>query len=215
MGIFKSVGKGLLNVGKAGVKATDSVATTAGKGIVGYGSSIISNAAKNPAMTLGLIGGAAALGYGVADLEDRSDSMAIAGKAALGATAISALPGAAAVGSYLGAGILGAGASVGGLVYGLGRMSLKVPDKPLSFSNMEDIEFKALGKGVVLGSALVEGGLRAVNKYEQIRRGTDDGLLRTQTPVIPKVDRSPSYANNGGATGDLVFSMYNNRQGVW
>jgi hypothetical protein len=41
--------------------------------------------------------------------------------------------------------------------------------------------------------------------------GKHDGQMRKATPVIPQVDRSPSYANNGGATGDLVFSMYNNR----
>lgn len=215
MGILKSMAKGAINVGKAGAKAVDGMAVGAGKGIVGYGSSIIQNAAKNPRMTLGLVGGAAALGYGLADIEDRDDSMKVAGKAALGAAALSAIPGAAAAGSMLGAGILGAGASVGGFAYGLGRMSLQVPKEPLSFSNMEDIKFTPLGKGLVFGSALLEGGLRAVDKYEKGRMGTNDGLLRTATPTLPKVERTPSYANNGGATGDLVFSMYNNRQGVW
>ena len=43
--------------------------------------------------------------------------------------------------------------------------------------------------------------------------GTNDGMMRTSTPTIPQTSSSgtPSYANNGGATGDLVFSLYNNR----
>jgi hypothetical protein len=104
-----------------------------------------------------------------------------------------------------------AGTGILGLTAAIGRNAIKMPTEPLSFSNMGDLKFSGLGVGMLVGGSVLEGTKRAINKYEQIRMGKHDGQMRKATPVIPQVDRSPSYANNGGATGDLVFSMYNNR----
>ena len=95
---------------------------------------------------------------------------------------------------------------------GLGSKMIKTPSQPVNFSNLNEVGFTKLGKGLVLGSGLYEGASRAIAKFESIRMGTNDGMMRTHTPIIPQgQNNSPSYANNGGATGDLVFSMYNNR----
>lgn len=212
MGILSGLGKAGLGLAKGTGKVASSVANTFGKGIVGYGSSAISNAMKNPLKTVATIGAAGAAGYMIGDIEDLAQPSKVAGSAMLGAAALSAIPGAAAVGTGLGAGIVGAGAAVGGLAYGLGRASVKVPDTPMSFSNMGDIKFTNLGKGLIVGGALYEGVGRAANKFVQGRMGTNDGMMRTSTPIIPQNQSSgSSYSNNGGATGDLVFAMYNNR----
>jgi hypothetical protein len=44
--------------------------------------------------------------------------------------------------------------------------------------------------------------------------GMNDGRMRSATPDIPmpQVTNSASYANNAGATGDLVFALHNNRR---
>lgn len=212
MGILSGLGKAGLGLAKGAGKAASAGANTFGKGIVGYGSSAISNAMKNPLKTAAAIGAAGAAGYVMGDIEKLAQPSQVAGSAMIGAAALSAIPGAATVGVGLGAGVVGVGASIGGLAYGLGRASVKVPDAPISFSNMNDIKFTNLGKGLVFGSALYEGTGRAVNKFVQGRMGTNDGMMRTSTPIIPQnQSNGSSYSNNGGATGDLVFAMYNNR----
>ena len=212
MGFLSGLGKAGLGLAKGAGKIASAGANTFGKGIVGYGSSAINNAMKNPLKTVAAIGAAGAAGYVMGDIEKLAQPSQVAGSAMIGAAALSAIPGAATVGAGLGAGVVGVGASIGGLAYGLGRASVKVPDAPISFSNMNDIKFTNLGKGLVFGSALYEGTGRAVNKFVQGRMGTNDGMMRTSTPIIPQnQSNGSSYSNNGGATGDLVFAMYNNR----
>nr|DAU23757.1 MAG TPA: hypothetical protein [Caudoviricetes sp.] len=212
MGFLSRLGKAGLGLAKFTGKVTSGGANIAGKKIVNYGSNVISNAMKNPLKTAAAIGAAGAAGYVIGDIEDLAQPSQVAGSAMLGAAAVSAIPGAAAVGTALGAGIVGTGAAIGGLAYGLGRASVKLPNEPISFSNMGDIKFTNLGKGLVVGGALYEGVGRAANKYVQGRMGTNDGMMRTSTPIIPQSQSSgSSYSNNGGATGDLVFAMYNNR----
>lgn len=212
MGFLSGLGKAGLGLAKVTGKVADFGADKFGKLIVGYGSSAINNAMKNPLKTAAAIGAAGAAGYVMGDIEKLAQPSQVAGSAMIGAAALSAIPGAATVGVGLGAGVVGVGASIGGLAYGLGRASVKVPDAPINFSNMNDIKFTNLGKGLVFGSALYEGTGRAVNKFVQGRMGTNDGMMRTSTPIIPQNQSSgSSYLNNGGATGDLVFAMYNNR----
>lgn len=212
MGFWSVIGKAGLGLAKGTGKVASAGANAFGKGIVGYGSSAINNAMKNPLKTIAAIGAAGAAGYVIGDMEDLAQPSKVAGSAMLGAAAFSAIPGAATVGTAIGAGVVGAGAAVGGLAYGLGRASVKRPDAPINFSNMSDMKFTNLGKGLVIGGALYEGVGRAANKYVQGRMGTNDGMMRTSTPIIPQIQSSgSSYSNNGGATGDLVFAMYNNR----
>ena len=211
MGIFKGIAKGAVGAGIGTAKAAAGTATNIGKAVGHGGKRVLDQAISNP-VALGLaVGGAAATGFALAEADGRSDGAYVAGKAAVGMTALSAIPGATAVGSFGAVGLAGAGTSVLGGIAAIGRSAIKMPKEPLSFSNMGDIKFSGLGVGMLVGSSAIEGTKRAINKYEQIRMGKHDGQMRTATPIIPQVERQPSYANNGGATGDLVFSMYNNR----
>lgn len=211
MGFWKGLGKAGLKTGKVAGKAIGGAADITGKGIVGYGNSVIKNAVNNPLKTAAAIGSIGAAGYILGDMDHEPQPSKTAGKAMLTAAAFSAIPGAATVGTAVGAGLVGGAAAIGGFSMGLGSSMLKTPDAPLSFSNMGDIKFSKLGVGLLVGGALYEGMGKAHNKFITGRMGTNDGMMRTSTPIIPQSQNSPSYANNGGATGDLVFSMYNNR----
>jgi hypothetical protein len=210
-GTAKATAKGAVNVGVGTAKLAGAGATGIGKATGHFGKRVIGEAISNPATLATAVGGAAAVGFGLAEADKRNDGLAVAGKAAIGMTAASAIPGAAAIGTVGAVGMASAGTGILGLTAAIGRNAIKMPTEPLSFSNMGDLKFSGLGVGMLVGGSVLEGTKRAINKYEQIRMGKHDGQMRKATPVIPQVDRSPSYANNGGATGDLVFSMYNNR----
>lgn len=215
MGILKSVGKGAWNVAKGAAigsaRIGDDILKGTGKGIFKYGERIVGGALSNPLKATAMIGGAAALGYGLADMDGRNDGGRVAAGAALGATLASGIPGVAGVAGAIGAGGVGLAAGVGGLAMGIGERAIKMPDTKVGLGNLGDMKFSKLGVGLMAGSALYEGTSKAVAKFEGIRMGTNDGMMRKSTPVLPQSNNQPSYANNGGATGDLVFSMYNNR----
>lgn len=61
-------------------------------------------------------------------------------------------------------------------------------------------------KNLLVGEALVTGAKKAWNALESANMGQMMGV-QNMTP------RTPSYANNAGATGDLVFAMNANRRG--
>ena len=64
-----------------------------------------------------------------------------------------------------------------------------------------------LNAGVLIGgTALIEGTKKAWNTLETAKMGQMTGVT-TMTPQIP------SYADNAGATGDLVFALNANRRG--
>lgn len=207
----KATAKGAYHLGVGTAKAAGNVSMGIGKAVGAGGQRVIDNAFSNPIKLAAHVGGAAAIGYSLADADGRSDGAYVAGKAALGATALSAIPGMASAGTVVAAGAASIGTGVLGGAAAIGRASIKVPKEPLSFSNMGDLKFSAVGVGMLVGGSAIEGTRKAVRKFEQIRMGKHDGQMRTATPVIPQPERTPSYSNNGGATGDLVFSMYNNR----
>lgn len=62
------------------------------------------------------------------------------------------------------------------------------------------------GKSMLWGAALVGGAAGAFNEANKIHMGQMDGMVR-------KPGIAPSYANNAGASGDLVFALNNNRRG--
>lgn len=64
------------------------------------------------------------------------------------------------------------------------------------------------GAALAIGGALVAGVPGATKEFIQSRQGTN---IDTQ-PVTP-APSIPAYANNGGATGDLVFALNNLRHG--
>lgn len=203
--------KGAASLGIGTAKAAGSAFIGIGKS-VGYGSKrVLGEAMSNPLRLATHVGGAAALGYSLADADGRSDGAHVAGRAAIGATALAAIPGMTTVGAVGAASAATMATGTLGATAAIGRAAIKMPKEPISFSNMGDLKFSGVGVGMLVGSSAVEGTKRAVRKFEQIRMGKSDGQIRTATPVIPQVERQASYANNGGATGDLVFSMYNNR----
>ena len=77
-----------------------------------------------------------------------------------------------------------------------------------------------LGVGVIGTGALIAGTGKAANNYMQSLRGTNDGTLRTNAPIntyaqgqqVSGQQMGHSYANNAGATGDLVFALHNQRK---
>lgn len=72
------------------------------------------------------------------------------------------------------------------------------------------LKFTKLGAGIILGAGALAGSREALNNHMNNRIGTIDPRKVTATPEIEKED----YAiNNGGATGDLVFALHNNRRG--
>lgn len=206
----KATAKGAVSMGVGTAKFAANTATDIGKAVGFGGKGVLYQGLNSPVRLAAHVGGAAALGYTLANADGRNDGLAVAGTAAVGATAASAIPGVAAAGAIGAVGIAGTATGMLGGVAALGRSAIKMPKEPLSFSNMGDLKFSAVGVGALVGSSAIEGTKRAIRKYEQIRMGKHDGQLRTATPVIPQ-NTQPSYSNNGGATGDLVFAMYNNR----
>lgn len=130
-----------------------------------------------------------------------------------------------------GAGITGAAANVG---VGLGIMASKTASFGLDmlqsapargqlramkgiFNNVIDV--KKVGEeieGVGLGwaghaimdvSMVAEGAKKAFNAFNTAHMGQMDGQIRRATPMIP------AYADNAGASGDLVFALNRNRRG--
>ena len=63
------------------------------------------------------------------------------------------------------------------------------------------------GKLIIGAGALIAGAPGAAKEYVNDRRGNGQSELR---PIAP---RTPAYADNGGATGDLVFALNNLRHG--
>ena len=72
------------------------------------------------------------------------------------------------------------------------------------------VGFKATKKGALLagGIMMASGVPQAGEQFVRNRQGTNyDQHTVTSAP------RTPAYANNGGATGDLVFALNNLRHG--
>ena len=72
--------------------------------------------------------------------------------------------------------------------------------------------FSKKGKAALFGPALIAGGIGAAQTYEDNRVGQIDSNVVTATPDFTP-PKQASYADNCGATGDLVFALHNNRFG--
>lgn len=68
-------------------------------------------------------------------------------------------------------------------------------------------KLKPLGWGVIGLGAAIGGARSAMDTSDRIRMGQVDPYITRPTPQLP------SYANNAGATGDLVFALNANRRG--
>lgn len=84
----------------------------------------------------------------------------------------------------------------------------------IGLTNISDLKLSNLAVPMLVGSSIIKGIGDGIKTFEKSRMGTNDGMLRRATPTIPIQQQSSgggSYSNNAGATGDLVFSMFNNR----
>jgi hypothetical protein len=68
-----------------------------------------------------------------------------------------------------------------------------------------------LGIGVLTVGGAVSGGVEGVKEVINARRGVDAGTSRN-APENTYATMGASYANNGGATGDLAFALSNQRK---
>lgn len=214
MGFFSKVGKGigagLSGIGKASMGTTEGI----GRATMAIGREIGRGVTSNLSKSALAIGTGAIVGGILADADGNvSKGKTVAVGAGIGAVSTAIPGGAAVIGT---AGLLGASAISTGLE-GLGKVGekmIKMPNKKLSLDNLDEVKLSKFG-GVLLGGAALLGGIKeGFNYYEKSRMGANDGMLRTATPTVPiQRSQTPSYANNGGASGDLVFALNNLRNG--
>ena len=74
---------------------------------------------------------------------------------------------------------------------------------PTVFGN----RLSGFGAAMILGSGLVNSTIEGFDEVQRNHMGRQSEGIYRATPV------TPSYANNGGATGDLVFALNQNRKG--
>lgn len=175
------------------------------------------NIMKSPGKVAAALGVGAASGALIADTageDPKKGAMAMGTAAGVGAGYL----GAAGAITTLGSGV--AGMAVGGIgaVGALGGKMIKMPGKDvkLGLDNLGEIKMSKFGVGVLGAGILLSSGAKAYKTLEKSRMGTNDGMLRSATPVMPQPQqelngRQTSYANNASATGDLVFALRNNR----
>ena len=211
MGFFKGLGKvGLgaldltgaasMGLGKAGLKLS---------GVIGAPTTHF--ASKAPLKFAAAIGAAGAIGAIGADLSGEDPKEGTRRMATAGFVAAS-LGGAGAVTS-MGAGMLGAAAGLAGTAGYLGEKMIKMPKGKVGLGNLNEIKMR---KGVLIptmvAAAAIGGIFSGKKEFEKSRMGTNDGMMRTATPMLPQITSQGSTGyDNGGASGDLVFAMHNNR----
>lgn len=104
-----------------------------------------------------------------------------------------------------------------------GLKKLGLVEKTTLDKSMIGWKFTKRGKAAMTAGALLVGSVGATKDYTESRIGRNDGQLYKPTPTISNpYDLSSqmayssigqSYANNAGATGDLVFALNNLRNG--
>jgi hypothetical protein len=74
-------------------------------------------------------------------------------------------------------------------------------------SKFRDLKFSGIGKAYI-GVGIAAGAAnQAWDAEKKIKMGQIDPYIKRAAPKVP------DFANNGGATGDLVFAMHQNRRG--
>jgi hypothetical protein len=196
-------------LGKVGLTAGKEIASGVGKAALGssdlLGKGLMKVAKNNP---VGLIGAAvttAAIGGILGDMDTNSDPKDTMSKGALLGLGAAAIPGAA--NAIAGLGVAGVGAGMTG-IKALGSIGTSMVKKTAEGK----FKLSATATPLLVGTMAVKGITQGIKTFEKRRMGTNDGRLVGPAPTIPmNQERTPSYANNAGATGDLVFSMFNNR----
>ena len=230
-GAIQSIGKAFntgMNIGSGRGFSSDGIGTVLTMGALGAGigaaTGAISGSTNMPSSTGAMIGGAigasavplagatvGAVGAGIVGTAKIAPSV----MGAVGGGIISASPVIAGVGAK-------AGAKIGSTALGFGSKLINWDIDADTFSKvrlsgpiqgfksgkgLQKISNSIInGKNLIGGMALIEGMRGAWGEIESSRMGSNMGV-QTMTPSIP------SYSDNAGATGDLVFALNANRRG--
>lgn len=213
MGFMSGLGSLAKEVGKVGVGSVGAVGNI-GMGISKRaGKSLMSNFNNRGAAVVGTILAGATAGAVLADQDGQVDPRKAAGRGAAWGAGLAAVGG-AGLGAGAAVGVAGA-AMIGVNALGtVGRGLIKAPKGPVGLGNLGDFKLnKATAIPLILGASAIKGIADGVSAFEKSRMGTNDGMMRNATPIVPIQQQSSggSYSNNAGATGDLVFSMFANR----
>lgn len=240
-GLFRSIGSSFYQGMEAGVgrgvRNLNGIKASATLGMVGAGIGASLAAGYSDGTVDPAIAGAVGAGVGALALPATGLAVGVLGSGIVGAAkltpgiAAGVAKGAAVASPYI-AGVAAKGANnVANKVWGIGsrlvdwREGAETLDKvkltgPISgFKNGWARSGNKLqktgnaitgsiinGKNLLVGEALYTGVKKAWSSLEAAKMGQMVGVS-TMTP------RTPSYANNAGATGDLVFAMNANRRG--
>lgn len=146
---------------------------------------------------LAAIGGVGAAAIGTAEV--------------VGAGAIAAAPyvgkAAAVAGSAVGAVGISAATKYGSYGAGFAKSLVKPIAEGSTRAGLFGHQLSGFGISMIAGAGLVSGTKEAFDSFNRNRMGQMDRNIYRAAP------QTPSYANNGGATGDLVFAMNANRKG--
>lgn len=210
MGFWSGVGKLTKGVGKVGLGAARGLGATTIGASKAVGHFPAKNMFSNPGLFAAAVGIGATSGALIADAagEDPGQGAKAMGTVGFGLASV----GAAGLVTTMGATAVGAAVGGAGVVSKLGSKMIKMPKGPVGLDNLGDIKLSKFGVAALSVGLLASGTGKAYKTFEKSRMGTNDGMLRSATPIIPQAQSSgSSYMNNAGATGDLVFSMFNNR----
>ena len=205
--------KTLLKAGAVGL--TTALGALSGNFI---GSAIGGNTSGSDNTAMGTVGSVAGAGIGLTSGLIATNPIAVgkagvAGLRAIGGASITGLEalGGATISAAGTAGTIGvAGLAVAGATaktvgtMGIGFASSLVKSNP---TGSFPWKLSGLGVGAVVGTGLVSSSKEAFDDFNRRRMGQMDSKIYRATPT------TPSYMNNGGATGDLVFALNRNRRG--
>ena len=223
MGLFGSIFKG---IGKAGLGIAEGITSSIGEGAIGAseaaGKTFLNHAFSMPEKLLIGAASGAAIGGILADADGQASPAHAMGTGLAVGLGAAAIPGAMNVLPTIGVSALGAGVMAVKGTEMFGRAMVKAPAKDIkvNLSNVGEYKLRGIAIPVLMGSALLSGVSEGLKTFEKSRMGTNDGMMRTLTPNIniqndvynavgANMDATPSFARNAGATGDLVFAMYN------
>jgi hypothetical protein len=205
-GILKGIGKLGLGSARAVGEISMDIAKVPGK-------SLMHQFDNRAAAVVGTVLAGATAGAVLADQDGQVDPRKAAGRGAAWGAGLAAFGG-ATVASGAALGVAGA-AMIGVNALGtVGRGMIKAPKGPVGLGDLGEFKLnKATAIPLILGASAFKGLADGVSAFEKSRMGTNDGIIRNATPIVPVQQQSSggSYSNNAGATGDLVFSMFKNR----
>lgn len=209
-------------IGKAGLGFTEKVGNTA-LGLAGsVGDQVIGSAFNNSGKFIASVGGIGLAAGALASEDGQTDVRNATIKGGLIGAGLATIPGGMTAGAAIGVGVLGLGATSISAIETLGNSMVKLPTSKIGIETIGEVGLTGIGKGLLTGASVISGIRKGYKAFEKSRMGTNDGQFRKATPSLPVIEapsiQGPNYnfsyrkdINFAGATGDLVFSLYDNR----